>query len=419
MKAIQSIQLLFAKVVILALMIQSPLWCRADPLGSWNLVLSNAPSLTGMAYGNGTFVGVGSGLDYISHDGSNWMVYANKTFLNQEGIVYANGYFVSYGTNTTSQRSFVCKSTDGIHWTTVYTNNSNIYDATYGNNTWVFLASTTNAYEVLTASVTSSNWNWTQLSLTSYPAAITFLNGTFVMQLYFEEIGVGDIFVSPDGSAWQYTAMCPDTGIGTIAYGKSTYLYSGSGWLWTSPDLVNWSLDSKFPVLGEQPTGTGIGFFGNRFVAAFEYNYYMTNSPPAFPQYTTQSPVFSSSDGINWTINGAISASLDYIINVPDIPIQFVAYGQGRLLTSTGNNIFLSGVFSTNSSALATSLKISTYSGVTIDGTAGAVYQIQYSTDMNTWQTITNFILPYSPYLWIDTGTTVSGQRFYRSVQVQ
>lgn len=34
--------------------------CSAGPLGTWKSVLSNPPGkLTGMAYGNGTFVGVG------------------------------------------------------------------------------------------------------------------------------------------------------------------------------------------------------------------------------------------------------------------------------------------------------------------------------------------------------------------------
>jgi hypothetical protein len=59
------------------------------------------------------------------------------------------------------------------------------------------------------------------------------------------------------------------------------------------------------------------------------------------------------------------------------------------------------------------------YPGVTINGTAGAVYQIQDSTDLNTWQTVTNFMLPCSPYIWIDTSSFVTGQKFYRSVQLQ
>ena len=87
---------------------------------------------------------------------------------------------------------------------------------------------------------------------------------------------------------------------------------------------------------------------------------------------------------------------------------------------AAGSAISQSGVFATQSNSPATSLGISTYPGVTINGTAGAVYQIQYTTSLNsTWQTLTNFMLPYSPYLWVDTSSTVSGQRFYRSIQLQ
>lgn len=83
---------------------------HAQPLASWRFVTGNLAPVTGMAYGNGTFVGVGGGYDYISHDGSNWSIYAHPTFLNQAGIAYGNGLFVCYGTNTQIQPYFICAS---------------------------------------------------------------------------------------------------------------------------------------------------------------------------------------------------------------------------------------------------------------------------------------------------------------------
>jgi len=98
-----------------------------------------------------------------------------------------------------------------------------------------------------------------------------------------------------------------------------------------------------------------------------------------------------------------------------------LTYGQGTFVaTILGGSIYQSGAFASQSNCPATTLGISTYPGVTINGTAGAVYQIQYTTSLNsTWQTLTNFMLPYSPYLWVDTSSTVSGQRFYRSIQLK
>jgi hypothetical protein len=65
-------------------------------------------------------------------------------------------------------------------------------------------------------------------------------------------------------------------------------------------------------------------------------------------------------------------------------------------------------------------LAISTYAGVTITGTPGAVYEVQCATSLNgPWSSLTNFALPCSPCLWVDTSSPVAGTRFYRSVQLQ
>jgi len=65
-----------------------------------------------------------------------------------------------------------------------------------------------------------------------------------------------------------------------------------------------------------------------------------------------------------------------------------------------------------------TSVALALYPGVTINGCAGKPYQIQVAFDANPnqWSTVTNFILPTTPYLWFDTISPISGQRFYRTV---
>ena len=59
-------------------------------------------------------------------------------------------------------------------------------------------------------------------------------------------------------------------------------------------------------------------------------------------------------------------------------------------------------------------LGIATYAGITITGFVGRTYQIQASTDMTNWSTITTLLLTSSPYLWFDT-SSVAGNRFYRA----
>ena len=58
------------------------------------------------------------------------------------------------------------------------------------------------------------------------------------------------------------------------------------------------------------------------------------------------------------------------------------------------------------------------FAGVTIQGTPGAMYQIQYVNDLasSDWQTITNIVIPSSPFNWIDLQSVNNSKRFYRAV---
>jgi formylglycine-generating enzyme required for sulfatase activity len=65
-------------------------------------------------------------------------------------------------------------------------------------------------------------------------------------------------------------------------------------------------------------------------------------------------------------------------------------------------------------------LSIGTYAGLTITGSVGTVYTVQYNTDLaqsNGWQVAAIVQLPSSPYLWVDVAAPVAGQRFYRAME--
>jgi hypothetical protein len=64
-------------------------------------------------------------------------------------------------------------------------------------------------------------------------------------------------------------------------------------------------------------------------------------------------------------------------------------------------------------------LDIHQYAGITISGTVGAQYRIEFVPALgptNAWQTLTNLTLPASPYLFIDYGSAQTPRRFYRAV---
>jgi formylglycine-generating enzyme required for sulfatase activity len=67
-------------------------------------------------------------------------------------------------------------------------------------------------------------------------------------------------------------------------------------------------------------------------------------------------------------------------------------------------------------------LAIQVYAGLTITGSVGTVYSVEYVTDLtltNTpgaWRCLEFLQLPASPYLWADKAAPAIGQRFYRAV---
>jgi formylglycine-generating enzyme required for sulfatase activity len=67
-------------------------------------------------------------------------------------------------------------------------------------------------------------------------------------------------------------------------------------------------------------------------------------------------------------------------------------------------------------------LDIQVYAGLTITGSVGTVYSIEYITDLaqtndpSAWRCLEYLQLPASPYLWADKSAPANGTRFYRAV---
>ncbi len=56
--------------------------------------------------------------------------------------------------------------------------------------------------------------------------------------------------------------------------------------------------------------------------------------------------------------------------------------------------------------------------GLTVDGTTGGSYRIEYATNLTSpnWIVLTNLVLPVSRNYFTDWGSTNAGQRYYRVV---
>jgi len=74
------------------------------------------------------------------------------------------------------------------------------------------------------------------------------------------------------------------------------------------------------------------------------------------------------------------------------------------------------------SAQIPAQLDIQTYAGLTITGTVGTVYSVEYVTDLartnatSAWHCREFLLLPASPYLWVDRSAPATDKRFYRAV---
>ena len=157
---------------------------------TWSISGSTSPfTIKGLAYGNGKWVAVCTGLVLTSYftptissnNGQNWTTGTQQTaFGGATDLFFYNGLFIL--TTTTSK---IVTSVDGITWTlaadliSIFSNSSPIIGITFGNN--VFCALGTSGAIVISGDLT----NWT-LVQSNYPILafifrdIDFFNGRFI-----------------------------------------------------------------------------------------------------------------------------------------------------------------------------------------------------------------------------------------------
>jgi hypothetical protein len=65
-------------------------------------------------------------------------------------------------------------------------------------------------------------------------------------------------------------------------------------------------------------------------------------------------------------------------------------------------------------------LDIRSYAGIELLGVVGRTYRVEATPASGpvSWQTLTNLVLPASPFIWIDYGSPAAGQRLYRAAEL-
>lgn len=240
---------------------------HAGPLDRWtSRSITNFPwsslSFSSLAYGAQGFVALASGPVFpssnvwTSADGSQWTGYAIPDLASVEGIAYGNGSYVAVGSVPGYPNlGYFGHSTSGTSWTG-WLAPAGLRAVAYGNGKYVAVGDFGAVYTVDTQFNGTSNSPPVMDSL----RGITYGGGRFVA------VGdMGRVMISTNGQTWQTNTLpFPSPPLSAVAYGNGYYVAVGmSGAVWRSSDGLNWSDYSP----GAFSDLRGIGFGEGVFVA--------------------------------------------------------------------------------------------------------------------------------------------------------
>ncbi|MDH5768012.1 MAG: hypothetical protein OEZ31_03530 [Nitrospirota bacterium] len=203
---------------------------------------SNARTLLGIAYGNGTFVAVGRNAEgtnnlppliLTSPDGVNWTVRNPGSVEGMlYGIAYGKGTYIAVGASSPSWGSpIIHTSPDGVNWTAMKLGNvmGDLLSIAYGNGVFIAVGlkdpSFSNSSQYLLTSPDGVKWTEINTGISGFLSDIAFGNGNFVA------VGMKSILTSQDGVTW--TEKESSQGISSrcftgITYGENSFLSVGS-----------------------------------------------------------------------------------------------------------------------------------------------------------------------------------------------
>jgi hypothetical protein len=305
-------------------------------------------------------------------------------------VAYGNGQFVvvGYACGSTNCDGTILTSTDGVNWVLRKSVTGNGLSAiAYGNGLFVAVGN------YMLTSADGVQWTDRQIEGSD---AITFGNGQFVV---VDGIGIrgSRIRTSVDGVNWTQHPWWGTTDyLADIAYGKGMFVAVGGSWInvfdriaemtiTTSTDGVRW--DQRSPEV-ENGFINSIAYGNGLFVAS-------TGDSRG------EAPILSSTDGVNWKHHqvGANGGAIAYGNG------HFLWYRGDMTILQSGNIINLSITPSTDTGLLDLSL----------EGPTGLTYTIQSSTNLVSWQNLTNVIIAQPLNVIFSALPAASENMFYRA----
>jgi hypothetical protein len=213
-------------------------------------------------FANGVFI-IASQLGVsTSADGTTWASQALSASQSLSGLAFGNGTWVMVDDRflSTDVVAFMASTTNGAAWQPVLTTipYAQATSVAFGNGQFVAVG-----YGGLVAkSANTTTWTMQSLGSTSDLGlqAVTFANGQFVAVT-----NSGKAYRSADGTTWTKATVTVNALYG-VSYGNSVFVAVGAaGSIFTSPDAITWT---RRTWSGPNADFEDIGFGNNRFVAA-------------------------------------------------------------------------------------------------------------------------------------------------------
>jgi hypothetical protein len=372
------------------------IWHSADGILWTNRSQVTTAWLQDITYGNNQFVAVGQqGPDpsdaaaiVTSPDGIRWTDHSPTNAAYLARIAYGNGRFVAVGGDSRA----ILSSLDGGTWSsTPLPTDDDLVDVAYGEHGFIAVGSSNNAGAVL-YSADGVTWMPQASSVTNGLAAVVYGNSQFVAVG-----GEGVILTSPDGLTWTHRTSGTTNSIDHIAYGNGRFVAMARQWngidydytLLTSTDGTNWSEHAP-PELQGDINYSAITYGNGQFVIV--YGIYMP----------TISWGLASPDGFTWRPTGPGGGGIHGVAFGNN---TFVAVGDFGTIRQSGPFVTL-GLTPNAGTGLLT---------LSLTGATGLTYTIQSSSDLISWQTITNITSSQLTTLLFDSLPATSDHVFYRA----
>ena len=251
---------------------------------SYSNIGQNAP-WGKLAYGNNIYIAitdfnVGNGkynTYAYSTDGENWTVSTLPYVANWGYISFCNGLFII--TSTSSSNAYLITSEDGINWSTVVNDGSNLGPVCYGNSVYICFPTTTYNNQKLLISTDGIVWTKHNIVMKSGSIvqstkvnSLVYGNGEFVVTFGGDGGSANScMYTTDNGETWSVASMPTNRQWWKTIYTNNGYFLSVAGnssYLAYSVDGVNWNEINLTPSGGYH----SLAYNGENIVCVGGYN---------------------------------------------------------------------------------------------------------------------------------------------------